>query len=146
MALTERHAEVTWKGDLKTGSGVVRFGTGAFGEFTVDWKSRLGESGGHTSPEELIAGAQAICMAMALSHALTQQGHTPEELKVKANAALDVKKSEGLTITDIDVEVEGKIPGLGEGDFRRMAKMTLESCPVYRALEGVDIRVSARLL
>ena len=80
-----RRAEVVWKGDLMSGSGeIVSSGSGALPSLNVNWTSRTEESGGSTSPEELIAAAHASCFSMALSHGLAQAGHAPDQLDVSA--------------------------------------------------------------
>ena len=59
---TDRKAQVTWHGDLMSGSGTVDSVTsGAFGGLDVSWPARSEEPGGKTSPEELIAAAHATC-------------------------------------------------------------------------------------
>ena len=43
----ERRAEVTWNGDLMSGSGTIdRVGSGAFGPLDVTWAARTEEPGG----------------------------------------------------------------------------------------------------
>ena len=60
---TDRKAQVTWHGDLMSGSGTVDSVTsGAFGGLDVSWAARAEEPGGKTSPEELIAAAHAACL------------------------------------------------------------------------------------
>ena len=82
---TDRRADVTWQGDLMTGSGRIDSVTsGAFGQLEVSWPARSEQPGGKTSPEELIAAAHATCFSMALSNGLAQEGHAPEELKTSA--------------------------------------------------------------
>jgi len=79
---TDRKAEVTWQGDLMSGTGRIDSVTsGAVGGLKVSWPARSEEPGGMTSPEELIAAAHATCFSMALSNGLAQAGHSPEELK-----------------------------------------------------------------
>jgi len=69
---TDRRAEVTWNGSLLEGSGTIDSSTsGVIGGQTVSWKARsTDESGGSTSPEELIAAAHAACLSMALASGL----------------------------------------------------------------------------
>ena len=63
-----RRAEVTWDGDLLTGSGTVSaVSSGAFTDLPVSWAARTEAPEGKTSPEELIAAAHASCFAMAFS-------------------------------------------------------------------------------
>ncbi|MGZ8695709.1 MAG: OsmC family peroxiredoxin, partial [Gaiellaceae bacterium] len=81
----ERRAEVTWNGDLFNGSGTIdKVGSGAFGPLDVTWVSRTEDSGGKTSPEELIAAAHASCFSMAFSNILAKAGTPPEQLKTSA--------------------------------------------------------------
>ena len=140
---TERRAEVSWRGDLTSGAGVIeRVGSGALGELDVSWTARAEKPDGKTSPEELIAAAHASCFAMALSHALAQEGHAPDELDV--SAAVTFEPGTGITTAALDVE--GSVPGLDEARFREAAEQAKENCPVSQALKGnVEMSVSARL-
>lgn len=140
---TERRAEVTWNGDLMSGHGRVDNATsGAFGGLDVSWPSRSEEPNGQTSPEELIAAAHATCFSMALSHGLAQSGHTAEQL----NTSATVTFQPGEGITKIVLAVEGRVPGMDEGEFKQAAETAKENCPVSKALAGVpDMSVDARL-
>src|SRR5438876_10162586 len=139
-----RRAEVTWNGSLMEGSGSVdAVGSGAFGPLDVTWAARSEESsGGKTSPEELIAAAHAACFSMALSHGLAQAGTPAEELKTSA----EVTVVPGTGITEIDLKVRGRVPGLDEDGFRQAAETAKENCPVSKALAGVpEITLDASL-
>jgi lipoyl-dependent peroxiredoxin len=142
---TERRAEVTWKGSLMEGSGTIGSTTsGAVGEQRVSWPARSSdETGGATSPEELIAAAHAACFSMALSHALAQDGHAPEELR--SVATVTFQPGEG--ITKIALAVEGRVPGIDDAAFRTAAEGAKENCPVSKALAGVpEIGLDAKLV
>ena len=141
--MTERRAEVTWHGDLMSGSGTIeRVGSGAVGALDVSWPARTEEPRGNTSPEELIAAAHGSCFSMALSHALAQAGHAPEQLSVATTVAFEA----GAGITRSSIEVEGNVPGIDEDEFRRAAEEAKDNCPVSKALAGnVEMTVSARL-
>ncbi len=71
----ERRAEVSWSGNLLSGTGKIQFtGSGAIKDLDVTWASRAEpDEAGRTSPEELIAAAHASCFSMALSHALAEE-------------------------------------------------------------------------
>ena len=84
MAATRR-ADVTWEGDLLSGSGVVSAGTSrSFTALPVSWASRTESAQGRTSPEELLAAAHASCFAMALSFGLAGAGKPPKKTEVRA--------------------------------------------------------------
>ncbi|HEX6663474.1 MAG TPA: OsmC family peroxiredoxin [Gaiellaceae bacterium] len=140
---TERKAEVTWHGDLMSGSGTVDSVTsGAVGGLDVSWPSRAEEPNGLTSPEELIAAAHATCFSMALSHGLAQGGHAPEQLDTSATVTFQP----GEGITKIALEVDGRVPGMDDAAFAEAAQQAKDNCPVSKALTGVpEITLSARL-
>ncbi|MDQ3930002.1 MAG: OsmC family peroxiredoxin [Chloroflexota bacterium] len=145
MAVAERRANAVWEGNLNEGKGRVQVGSGALDEFPVTWASRTERSDGKTSPEELIAAAEAACFSMALSNDLAKQGNTAERISVAATCTLD--RIEGkLTVTTMDLEVTGRVPGIDQEAFQAAAENTSRNCPVSRALVGnVDIRVQATL-
>lgn len=141
---TERRAEVTWHGDLMSGSGTIdRVGSGAFAPLDVSWPARAEEdSGGKTSPEELIAAAHAACFSMALSGGLAKAGTPPERLSTSATVTF----VPGTGITKIALAVAGTVPGLDEAGFREAAEGAKAGCPVSKALAAVpEITLDARL-
>ena len=141
---TERRAEVTWRGSLLEGSGEIGSTTsGAFGGLGVTWKARSeDETGGLTSPEELIAAAHAACFSMALSAGLARAGTPAEELHTSATVTFQP----GEGITKIVLDVAGTVPGMDPDEFQKAAETAKENCPVSKALAGVpEISLSARL-
>ncbi len=141
---THRRAEVRWQGSLLDGSGTIDSTTsGAFRGLGVTWKARSeDETGGLTSPEELIAAAHAACFSMALSSGLAKDGHAPDELRT--TAIVTFQPGEG--ITRVALTVDGRVPGLDEPAFRQAAQTAKENCPVSKALAGVpEITLEARL-
>jgi osmotically inducible protein OsmC len=140
---TDRTAEVTWRGDLTSGSGRVDSVTsGAVGGLDVSWASRSEEPNGLTSPEELIAAAHAACFSMALSAGLAKEGHAPEELKTSATVTFQP----GEGITKIVLDVNGRVPGMEEDAFEQAAQQAKANCPVSKALAGVpEISLNAHL-
>jgi osmotically inducible protein OsmC len=128
---TDRRADVSWNGGLMDGSGTIRSTTsGAFGDLPVSWAARSeDETGGKTSPEELIAAAHAACFSMALSAGLAKAGTPPDELKTSAT-----------------VTVEARIPGIDAAAFAEAAEGAKANCPVSKALASVpEITLDASL-
>ena len=141
---TERRAEVRWQGSLLEGSGTIESTTsGAFGGLGVTWKARTeDETGGLTSPEELIAAAHAACFSMALSAGLARAGTPADELHTSATVTFQP----GEGITRVALTVEGRVPGLVDAGFRQQAENAKENCPVSKALAGVpEISLEATL-
>jgi lipoyl-dependent peroxiredoxin len=141
----ERRAHATWEGDLRSGSGQFDTGSGAISGQEVTFASRFEESGGKTSPEELIAAAHATCLSMALANGLAQQGHAPKKLETDAVCTLD-QTEEGFRITSMRLSVRGEVEGIDEGEFRSAAEEARAGCPVSNALaDSVEITVDASL-
>ena len=145
--MAERTAQVVWEGDLAAGSGtIVSTGSGAFGGLSVSWTARTEEPGGSTSPEELIAAAHAACFSMAFSNGLAQGGTPPERLEVRATCSFEQADS-GWAITTMELDVEGRVPGIDASGFEQAAAQAKDGCPVSGALKGnVDISVRSRLV
>jgi osmotically inducible protein OsmC len=132
---TTRKASTVWDGTLLEGTGVVTMNSSGIGSFDVSWPARSAEPNGVTSPEELIAAAHASCFAMAFSHALTQAGTPPTQLRTSA----EVDFQPGVGITEIRLPVSGDVPGLDADGFEVAANAAKEGCPVSQALKAVPI-------
>ena len=138
-----RSGSAVWRGDLQNGDGNLTVGDGVF-EGAYSFKSRF-EEGEGTNPEELIAAAHAACFAMAFSGALAGSGHTPESVDARARVVL--KEVDGKpTLARIELTAEGRVPGIEEDEFQRIAEEAKKDCPVSRALASVpEIRLEATL-
>jgi osmotically inducible protein OsmC len=138
-----RSGSAVWKGDLQGGNGQLRVGDSVF-EGAYTFKSRF-EEGEGTNPEELIAAAHAACFAMAFANTLAIEGHTPES--VEAHARVVLKEVDGApTIARIELTADGRVPGIDEDEYRRLAERAKRECPVSRALASVpEIDLEARL-
>jgi len=141
MAVQSASAE--WNGSLKEGAGKMSVGSGAVtGPYT--FASRF-ETGKGTNPEELIGAAHAGCFSMALSAALGRAGHNPTSIKTNAKVHLGATDA-GPTITRIDLDVEGVVPGIDAAQFQEYAEGAKKNCVVSRALAGVqNITLNATL-
>lgn len=143
--MPDRQATVIWEGTLTEGQGSISTGSGVIQDSPVTWASRVEASVGKTSPEELLAAAEAECYAMVLSSNLTKRGTKPNRLEVTATCTVE-KVPDGLQITTMRLDVAGEVPGVDGGTFQQLAQEAEEGCPVSNALRGnVQISVSARL-
>lgn len=137
-----RNSEAVWEGDLQTGKGRIKLGSGAF-EGQYSFNSRF-QDGTGTNPEELIAAAHAGCFSMALASALTKAGHPPTSVHTTAKVHLE-KRNDAFCIPKIDLETEAKVPGISEADFQATAKGAKEGCPVSKVLAAAEITLKATL-
>jgi osmotically inducible protein OsmC len=139
----DRSADARWEGDLRSGRGSLRLGSGAF-EGKYAFTTRF-ESAPGTNPEELLGAAHAACYSMALASALSKGGHPPKSIETTATVHLE-KVGEGFSITGIDLATRGNVPGASDADFQRLAEDTRKGCIVSRALSAVPTQLKATLV
>lgn len=142
-----RTARTAWTGGLQDGSGTVELVSSKIGTYDVSFPSRAADdANGTTSPEELLAASHAACYAMQLSHLVAEAGGTPKSLAVTAEVSLGPDEANGgFRLTGIVLTVEGTVDGLDAPAFEKVANQAKQSCPVSKALTGVDIALRASL-
>jgi osmotically inducible protein OsmC len=141
-----RTARTAWNGTLEKGSGQVELTSSGLATYEVSFPKRAAdEAGGFTSPEELIAAAHSSCYAMQLSALIGQAGGTPQSLDVRADVSLGPDPAGGFRLTGIKLTVRGEVEGLDADGFAKAAADAKASCPVSKALTGVDITLDAAL-
>lgn len=141
-----RTARTAWNGTLETGSGQVELSSSKVGTYDVSFPKRAAdEAGGTTSPEELIAAAHSSCYAMQFSALLAEAGATPESLEVTADVSLGPDSAGGFKLTGIKLTVTGEVGGIDADTFAKTAQAAKETCPVSKALTGVEITLDATL-
>jgi osmotically inducible protein OsmC len=138
-----RTAEAEWKGSLTEGKGRLKVQSATL-DAPYDFRGRTGDGAG-TNPEELIAAAHAGCFTMQLSALLGAAGFTPERLRTTAKVYLE-KQGAGFAIPRIELQTEGTVPGLDAPGFVKQAETAKASCPVSKALAGVEITLKAKLV
>ncbi|HEX3815957.1 MAG TPA: OsmC family peroxiredoxin [Mycobacteriales bacterium] len=141
-----RVARTAWNGTLEQGSGQVELTSSKLATYEVSFPKRAADdAGGSTSPEELIAAAHSSCYAMQLSAIIGQAGGTPQSLDVTAKVSLGPDPAGGFRLTGIELIVRGEVDGLDADAFAQAAQTAKESCPVSKALTGVEISLDAAL-
>jgi len=142
----QRHALVTWHGDLQTGGGTIDYvSSGVFSRMPVSWAARTGPHNGKTSPEELLAAAHGACFSMAFSARLAKNGTPATTLNVKAEVTFD-NASGGWKVTLSVITVVGVVPGIDLATFQTIAEDAKQNCPISIALKGnVELKVDATL-
>ena len=142
-----RTARTAWDGSFENGSGQVELTSSGLDTFDVSFPTRSSDSAdGKTSPEELIAAAHSSCYAMQLSALIGQAGGTVESLDVKADVSLGPDQAGGFRLTGIALTVRGEVSGLDAAGFEAAADDAKATCPVSKALTGVDITLDAALV
>ena len=145
MSTIERSVTVDWQGSVAEGKGEAKAGTGAF-SLPVSFPARIGDSGGKTSPEELMAAAHAACYAMALNGTLGRKGASADRTVVKAVVTAD-KGDAGIKIMSSALKVTAYgLKGLDANQFAELAREAEGKCPVSNAYRGtMQITVEAHV-
>ena len=146
MATFSRTVTVDWAGPIMEGKGTAKAGTGAF-NLPVTFPSRIGEPGGHTSPEELMAASHAACYAMALNATLGRKNASAVRTVVTATVTAD-KSDAGikLTTSKLKVTAEG-LKGIDKSEFASLAREAEGKCPISNALRGtmqIDVEADVK--
>ena len=142
---THSKGSATWAGDLTGGHGTVSAASGAFTTLPTTWAARAESRASGTSPEELLAAAHASCFSMAFAGRLAKNGTTAERLDVSATVTFD-KTDAGMRIIHAALDVTGRVPGIDQATFAKIADDAKENCPVSVALKNnLKLSVSAKL-
>jgi osmotically inducible protein OsmC len=138
----DRTAKAQWKGDLKSGSGIISTASGVLSSTPYSFRSRF-EQGNGTNPEELLAAAHAGCFSMALSLMLQNEGLKADSIETTCTISLE-KEGDGFAIKRSHLDLKARIPGASEEVFRRATNAAKEGCPVSKLFEKV-ISLNAQL-
>ena len=147
MPHIERTTHVGWDGNLARGAGTLDAATGAFGRLPFSLPSRVGDPGGKTSPEELLAAAHGGCLTMSLAGELTAAGTPPGRLDVECTIVMDEVEGQGHQIVGSRVEVVARVDGVDDAALQTAVEQAHAGCPFSQLLEraGATVTVTARL-
>ncbi|MBW2938990.1 OsmC family protein [Aureisphaera sp. CAU 1614] len=123
-----RKANAQWKGSGKEGKGTLTTASTILENTQYSFSTRF-ENGRGTNPEELIGAAHAGCFAMQLSFLLNESNYTADTLDVGATVTF-----EDGSITQIALNLEGKVPNISVEKFEKIAVKAKEVCPISKLL------------
>lgn len=135
----KRKATAVWKGSGKEGTGNLTTQSSTLNKTQYSYSSRFAEGTG-TNPEELIAAAHAGCFSMKLSFILGDAGFKPDEITTDCQVTI-----EDGTITQSQLTLKAKVPGITKEKFQTCAEEAKKTCPVSKAL-NTKISLEANLL
>jgi osmotically inducible protein OsmC len=147
MPHIERTTHVGWDGNLARGAGTLDAATGAFARLPFSLPSRIGEPGGKTSPEELLAAAHGGCLTMSLAGELTSAGTPPGRLDVECTIVMDEIEGQGHQIVGSEIAIVAQVDGIDDAALQSAAVKADEACPFSQLLKraGATVTVTARL-
>ena len=138
----ERKATAVWRGDVKSGKGLLSTASTVLKETQYSFSTRF-ENGVGSNPEELLAAAHAGCFAMAVSSQLGKIGLRPERLEATATITFQ-KVGEHFAITKSHLDLLAQVPGASQAKFDAAVNAAQTGCPVSRLFRA-EISVDARL-
>lgn len=134
-----RTARTAWDGGFEDGSGQVELTSSGLGTFEMSFPKRSSDDGGGaTNPEELIAAAHSSCYTMQLTALLGRAGATVNAVETSADVTLGPDPDGGFRITRINLTVRAEAENIDDAEFQQVAEEAKETCPVSKALDGVD--------
>jgi lipoyl-dependent peroxiredoxin len=147
MPHIERTTHVGWDGNLARGAGTLDAASGAFARLPFSLPSRIGDPGGKTSPEELLAAAHGGCLTMSLAGELTAAGTPPGRLDVAVTTVMDEVEGQGHQIVGSRVEIVARVDGIDDEALQAAVAEAHAGCPFSQLLEraGAEVSITARL-
>jgi osmotically inducible protein OsmC len=147
MPHIERTAHVGWDGNLARGAGTLDAQSGAFARLPFSLPSRVGDPGGKTSPEELLAAAHGGCLTMSVAGELTGAGTPPERIDMDVTIVMDEIEGQGHQIVGSRVEIVVRADGVDDAAFRDAVAKAHRGCPFSQLLEraGAEVSITARV-
>ncbi len=131
---TTNIGSATYEGLGKSGKGHVSTGSGALAAQPYGFNTRFEDAAG-TNPEELIAASHASCFTMALSFKLAEAGHSDGSITTSCEVTLE-KDDSGFTVTKSALTTKGKVPGIDQATFEKLAGEAKAGCPISKLLNA----------
>jgi osmotically inducible protein OsmC len=129
--MTVNTATARYEGLGKTGKGHVTSRSGVI-DADYGFTTRFEDAPG-TNPEEMIAAAHASCFTMATSFALAKAGHSDGSLETECKVTL-MPDDGGFKVTKSELSITGKVAGLDQAEFERIAAEAKAGCPISKLL------------
>lgn len=131
--------KAVWQGNFKEGRGQLNIENSELNKVTI--KPFFAKSdGSFTNPEELLASAHASCYTMTLSYILAESGLSAENIETSVSLVIS-----NNVITNSNLILQAKIPGITEEQFQDFAIKAKEMCTVGNALK-YEISIEATLI
>lgn len=131
--MTVNRASARYEGFGKEGKGSITTKSGVLDKQPYGFGTRFEGLPG-TNPEELIAAAHAACFTMALSFGLARAGYSGDTLETSAEVTLDPIEG-GFEISKSALTLTGKVPGISDEEFAKIAEEAEKNCPVSKLLD-----------
>jgi lipoyl-dependent peroxiredoxin len=144
MTVFSRRASLEWNGDVVSGTGRVSAESLAFA-VPATFPRIAGEPPGATTPEELLAAAQATCFGIGLRSILAQRGGSAQRLHVTATITAD--KGKGvirITQSHLEGVIEG-LAGIAAAELQAVGMAAESACTISTLLRAtVPVTVAVR--
>jgi organic hydroperoxide reductase OsmC/OhrA len=138
-----RSARISWLTDPPQGHATVSVGSRAIAAVPMSGRGAPGE-GRVTNPGELMAAAHGSAVAVLLAQILVREGTPAHELVVAPTYTF---VGEWLEVRDLELYVEGRVPGADPSRFERAALEAVDRCTEsFGAPTHPKLRLTTRLL
>jgi len=135
----ETNIKAVWQGSFKQGSGQLDIENSKLNNIAFK-PSYAKNDGSFSNPEELLASAHASCYTMTLAYILGENGLAPDTIETSISLVIS-----NNVISNSNLKLQAKIPGITEEQFQIFANKAKEMCPVGNALK-IEISLVAILI
>ncbi len=131
----KRVATAVWVGGPRAGEGSVRTGSGVFEKVIYTFGTSAVDIP-CTNPLEMLAAAEASCMAMMVAHELAAEGIDSERIEARAELTVQPQNHDHWSVPKIHVTVKGHVQHAAPDVFDKLVQRAKQNCPVSRSLKA----------
>jgi len=130
----KRSATALWKGGPRAGEGSISTASGVFDKAIYTGGTSAMDVP-CTNPSEILAAAEAACVAMMVAKELAKEGITAECIETKAEIVL-APDGDSWNIPRIHLTVKAHVPEVDSAKFQEAVVRAKKSCPITRSLKS----------
>lgn len=131
----KRTATAVWVGGPRAGEGSVCTASGVFDKVIYTFGTSAIDMP-CTNPLEMLAAAEASCMALMVAAELAADGITSERIETRADLTVAPQNHDHWSVPKIHLTVTGQVPEVETERFEQAVQRAKAGCPVTRSLKA----------
>ena len=130
----KRTATAVWVGGPRAGEGSVRSASGVFNKVIYTFGTSTMDIP-CTNPLEMLAAAEAACMALMVAKELAADSIPSNTIEVHAELSIFPQNHDDWSVPKIHLTVKGHVPEVDAEAFDTAVQRAKQNCPVTRSLK-----------
>ncbi len=131
----KRTATAVWVGGPNAGEGSVCTASGVFNKVIYTFGTSAVDIP-CTNPLEMLAAAEASCMALTVAHELAAEGIASEKIEACAELTIQPQNHDHWSTPKVHLTVTGHVTDLDAKQFVKLVQRAKNNCPVSRCLKA----------